>query len=44
MVFYVESSNSVGATIVLLSVLVANTIEYAEWKTGQRREGLITST
>jgi GPH family glycoside/pentoside/hexuronide:cation symporter/probable glucitol transport protein GutA len=24
--------------------MIANTIEYAEWKTGQRREGLISST
>jgi len=44
MAFYAASSISLGSAIVLISALVANTIEYAEWKTGQRREGLITST
>jgi GPH family glycoside/pentoside/hexuronide:cation symporter/probable glucitol transport protein GutA len=33
-----------GFVMVLVSSMIANTIEYAEWKTGQRREGLISST
>lgn len=42
--FYIISSVPVGLTAVMISPLVVNTIEYAEWKTGQRREGLISST
>lgn len=34
----------VGASFVLLTSMTADTIEYAEWKTGQRNEGIITST
>ena len=34
----------VGSSFVLLTSMTADTIEYAEWKTGQRNEGVITST
>ena len=33
-----------GCSMVVLSAMTADTIEYAEWKTGQRNEGLIMST
>ncbi len=33
-----------GMSMVLLSSMVADTIEYAEWKTGDRSEGLISSS
>jgi GPH family glycoside/pentoside/hexuronide:cation symporter/probable glucitol transport protein GutA len=33
-----------GFTMVLMPALIADTIEYAEWKTGNRCEGLIIST
>ena len=35
---------SFGFILVLESAMIADTIEYAQWKTGQRREGLISST
>lgn len=44
MVFYVITSIPSGLTMVLVSSLIANTIEYAEWKTGSRHEGLISSS
>lgn len=34
----------VGAAFVVISSMTADTIEYGEWKTGQRNEGVITST
>lgn len=34
----------VGAAFVMISSMTADTIEYGEWKTGQRNEGIITST
>ena len=34
----------VGAAFVMLTSMTADTIEYGEWKTGQRNEGIITST
>lgn len=34
----------IGINMVLTSAMIADTIEYAEWKTGQRNEGLISST
>lgn len=34
----------VGASFVMISSMTADTIEYGEWKTGQRNEGVITST
>ncbi len=34
----------VGASFVMISSMTADTIEYGEWKTGQRNEGIITST
>lgn len=34
----------VGAGMVIISTLTAETIEYADWKLGQRNEGFITST
>ena len=43
-VLYAISSIPVGVTSVLCGAMIMNTIEYAEWKTGQRREGLISST
>nr|WP_325259137.1 glycoside-pentoside-hexuronide (GPH):cation symporter [uncultured Oscillibacter sp.] len=33
-----------GAAIVCVNAMMADTIEYAEWKTGQRNEAMITST
>ncbi|MDR1446335.1 MAG: MFS transporter [Treponema sp.] len=44
MVLYFFTSVPTGFVMVLVSSMIANTIEYAEWKTGQRREGLISST
>ena len=35
---------SFGFILVLESAMIADTIEYAQWKTGQRREGMISST
>ncbi|MGL5693712.1 MAG: MFS transporter [Peptostreptococcaceae bacterium] len=34
----------VGAAMVITTSMTADTIEYAEWKTGQRNEGVITSS
>lgn len=34
----------VGGSFVVISSMTADTIEYGEWKTGQRNEGVITST
>lgn len=34
----------VGASFVVMTSMTADTIEYGEWKTGQRNEGVITST
>lgn len=34
----------VGASFVVITSMTADTIEYGEWKTGQRNEGVITST
>lgn len=33
-----------GAAIVCVNAMMADTIEYGEWKTGQRNEAMITST
>jgi sugar (glycoside-pentoside-hexuronide) transporter len=33
-----------GIILIMTSSMIANTIEYAEWKFGQRSEGLISST
>lgn len=33
-----------GATTVIINAMTADTTEYGEWKTGQRNEGIITST
>jgi GPH family glycoside/pentoside/hexuronide:cation symporter/probable glucitol transport protein GutA len=44
MVMFFLTSVPTGLVMVLISSMIANTIEYAEWKTGQRREGLISST
>jgi GPH family glycoside/pentoside/hexuronide:cation symporter/probable glucitol transport protein GutA len=44
MVLFVITSIPTGLTMVLVSSLIANTIEYAEWKTGSRNEGLISSS
>lgn len=34
----------IGLAMVIVSSMIADTIEYAEWKTGQRNEGIISST
>ena len=34
----------IGLAMVVVSSMIADTIEYAEWKTGQRNEGIISST
>jgi GPH family glycoside/pentoside/hexuronide:cation symporter/probable glucitol transport protein GutA len=44
LVMFFFTSVPTGLVLVLVSSMIANTIEYAEWKTGQRREGLISST
>ncbi|MDR2211981.1 MAG: MFS transporter [Spirochaetaceae bacterium] len=44
MVMFFFTSVPTGFVMVLVSTMIANTIEYAEWKTGQRREGLISSS
>lgn len=38
------SSLCLGAVFVCINAMLADTIEYGEWKTGQRNEGLINST
>lgn len=38
------SGACVGAFMVSVMAMMADTIEYGEWKTGQRNEGMITST
>jgi GPH family glycoside/pentoside/hexuronide:cation symporter/probable glucitol transport protein GutA len=43
LVMFFLTSVPTGLMMVLVSSMIANTIEYAEWKTGQRREGLISS-
>jgi sugar (glycoside-pentoside-hexuronide) transporter len=43
-IFSVLTTIPFGFLMVLCSTLVASTIEYAEWKTGLRCEGLISST
>lgn len=35
---------SISLSMVIVSSMIADTIEYAEWKTGQRNEGVISST
>lgn len=44
MVMFVLTSIPSGIVMVLMSSLIANTIEYSEWKTGSRNEGLISSS
>jgi GPH family glycoside/pentoside/hexuronide:cation symporter/probable glucitol transport protein GutA len=44
LIMFFFTSVPTGFVMVLVSSMIANTIEYAEWKTGQRREGLISST
>lgn len=34
----------IDLSMVIVSAMIADTIEYAEWKTGQRNEGVISST
>lgn len=46
-VLYVTSSIAsvaIGACMVCVNAMLADTIEYGEWKTGQRNEAMITST
>ena len=38
------SNIAVGAAIVCVNAMMMDTIEYGEWKTGQRNEAMITST
>lgn len=40
----VVTSASCAAFMVAVMAMMADTIEYGEWKTGQRNEGMITST
>ena len=44
MVVNVLAGIPTGITTVVMAVLAANTIEYSEWKTGSRNEGLISSS
>lgn len=47
MVFYVTSTvvtTCMGAFTVCINAMMMDTIEYGEWKTGQRNEAMITST
>ena len=41
---YAVSSVCAGCFIVSVNAMMMDTMEYGEWKTGQRNEGLITST
>ncbi|MEF9960783.1 MAG: glycoside-pentoside-hexuronide (GPH):cation symporter [Cellulosilyticaceae bacterium] len=43
-VFTALQTMVVGGAMVIITSMTADTIEYAEWKTGQRNEGVITST
>lgn len=38
------STVAIGAALVCINAMIADTIEYGEWKTGQRNEAMITST
>lgn len=38
------ANTAMGAAIVCINAMLADTIEYGEWKTGQRNEAMITST
>lgn len=40
----IVSNIAMGAAIVCVNAMLADTIEYGEWKTGQRNEAMITST
>lgn len=44
MVLYALTSIPLGISAVVASTMLTNTIEYAEWKFGNRQEGLISST
>lgn len=41
---YAISGLCTGSAIVAVNAMMMDTIEYGEWKTGQRNEGLITAT
>lgn len=43
-VCYAISALCTGASMVAVNAMMMDTIEYGEWKTGQRNEGLITAT
>lgn len=43
-VCYAISGLCTGCAIVAVNAMMMDTIEYGEWKTGQRNEGLITAT
>lgn len=43
-VCYAISGVCTGSSIVAVNAMMMDTIEYGEWKTGQRNEGLITAT
>lgn len=43
-VCYAISGLCTGSAIVAVNAMMMDTIEYGEWKTGQRNEGLITAT
>lgn len=44
MVCALITSIALGAALVCVNAMLADTIEYGEWKTGQRNEAMITST
>lgn len=43
-VCYAISGVCTGAALIAVNAMMMDTIEYGEWKTGQRNEGLITAT
>lgn len=44
LILFAFTSLPQGIILIMTSSMIANTIEYAEWKFGQRSEGLISST
>lgn len=44
MILYALTSIPLGMSAVVSATMLTNTIEYAEWKFGNRQEGLISST
>lgn len=44
MFLYALTSIPLGISSVVSATMITNTIKYAEWKFGNRQEGLISST